>query len=98
MNVLPNIIFLELCKYLDPSDLISIEKVNKDMNKKVKNKYIWKCQFMKLGGCCDIISTDWFIYKRATFMCKIVNLFATRKRMLIWNIVLDKCHIELLPI
>ena len=88
-----------MCKYLQPSDLISLEKVSSDFNKKVNTKYIWKYQFMKLGGCCNIVHTHWFVYKEATFMYKKIALqFSTAKRLLIWNFTSNKCQIELLAI
>lgn len=98
MNALPEYILFELCKYLEPSDLISLEKVGTDLNKKIKTKYIWKYQFMKQGGCCNSSPTHWFVYKKATFMCKIMNVFASRKRLLTWIMTSNQCQIKLIAI
>ena len=85
MNAVPSCVFVELCNYLDPHDLICLEKVCKNLNNKVKSTYIWKKQLIKQGATCRIQSAPWFVYKRATLLCKIMNRFAYTKRLLIWN-------------
>ena len=83
MNALPNIAFIQICEYLDPSDVISLERVSRESLRKTQTLQIWKSQFQRQGGVCHIKSMPWLIYKKACFLCKIMNAFKYRKRLLI---------------
>ena len=42
MNALPNIAFIQICEYLDPSDVISLERVSRESLRKTQTLQIWK--------------------------------------------------------